>query len=1076
MGVIAEAWTMPTSATFEPKLTFDLTGGSGSRILSGWTDEEITVAATVGDPDADSGLSDLDVVFDQAPWIRIYESEPSKHLISEFRALRAATPLKRPSETVISGPARNGLVEGLAVYPFDWPTQPSKEPDWVFGGENTLPALTLGDLANIKETWELHSTTDPFTITVDTQTTDPMTSPSALVIENRLQALSTVTDVTVRGAGTTTDPWVIVFYNPPNPAAVSASSGTFDQTQAGSLDPKPITVSQYADQRIEPLLHGANYGDPPIEVVTDNLNTGSTWALLVRARSQFCGCQIVQTGVEAGTYQASIPVKPTVDGSYRLVIRDRYEGFVAWTSPSQVPLTAGTYQDLEVPDVPILTTGDYIYRVAVVSADPATHADFYVDWEHARFDRGMPQATPGKIIRLLTEAAQTRDTFTFLELGFTDTHDSAGEPWPTELSFTAFADSDLGHVSDDLHQLNPDPSTGDGYEWDITDTDTPGFTHRYDLWGPNTAGTKIDDWTTPPTLVAGSAPEFDLIRHGPTFSVGLGHGSEGLYSELVDAGIESQIGRFETAFDADGLADPATLTERLQGEFGRQRSNEKAAHAVVHGDDQSVPLRHYGPADEAWWMFPPLLTKEARRVRRVDWQVASPTRYVVSGSKVSSPEAAQAEAVNRYLRELKRRSRRTKPSAQAITGGGSEMTVTVAAADATGAERGRADFVCTGVDDDQVWMAAYASISGSGSGVAGRIKLSSGRFNINGDAVTFSEDVWLQGSGPLNTEVWLVSGTTAITLDGSCDGKISDLSLVGGDNTTVAIHSDGNGDTYLRDIWFFSWGTAWLLESNFSRGTGLRSQSGSIGWLVRAVGDGYRDLTLSGCYTGGTIELPSFVGVSIANNILGGAIIGTDPRDWSIVGNTWIAAFGATTALIELGGAPNTGDSADGSVVVAANTAPDIGIPFVSALQVEGLTCSGNFDSGGGYLVDQCTGFNIAGNTTLRPYLHGIQLIDSDDGAVTSNVIHHPSQLTDSTYDGVNMTTSDRNLVASNLIRSDPTVSARYGVNVVSGDRNVVVGNSLGDPAQYGTDALVDSGTNTQLAYPNDATYGDNFT
>jgi len=40
----------------------------------------------------------------------------------------------------------------------------------------------------------------------------------------------------------------------------------------------------------------------------------------------------------------------------------------------------------------------------------------------------------------------------------------------------------------------------------------------------------------------------------------------------------------------------------------------------------------------------------------------------------------------------------------------------------------------------------------------------------------------------------------------------------------------------------------------------------------------------------------------------------------------------------------------------------------------------------------------------------------------------------------------------------------------------MVVGNDFGDPDGYGTDAFNDTASNTQIFWPADATYGDNFT
>lgn len=68
----------------------------------------------------------------------------------------------------------------------------------------------------------------------------------------------------------------------------------------------------------------------------------------------------------------------------------------------------------------------------------------------------------------------------------------------------------------------------------------------------------------------------------------------------------------------------------------------------------------------------------------------------------------------------------------------------------------------------------------------------------------------------------------------------------------------------------------------------------------------------------------------------------------------------------------------------------------------------------------------------------------------------------------------NRNQVMSN--RFLPGGSADSAVTLNSGECNMVVGNDLGDSGDYATDAIVDNAANTQLFWPNDATYGDNFT
>ncbi|HEY7824594.1 MAG TPA: hypothetical protein VIG24_17260, partial [Acidimicrobiia bacterium] len=321
--------------------------------------------------------------------------------------------------------------------------------------------------------------TDTFTVTVDGDTTEALaTNISASDLEgisetltppgSGLQGLTTVNDVTVQGSGKASDPFVFIFHDPPAVGTVSVtfSAGSFDltQTQEGLFDPSPITQSQFPDQRIDERLHGT-YGEPAIEVVTDPafLNgdfADSEWTLLIRARGQFGGSQLLN-GVEPNQiYQVSIPIRVTVDGRYRLVIRDVSENLIKWTSPKEVPVEAdGEYHVLEVPDVTIPAGTDIANMpIAVVSSDGSEIGNFYADWQHAQFVEGMGAATFTEIVWTLVQSGQARGSFEFIDRDFTDTHDSAGNELVPE-SFTAFAFSNLSNVLADGDAM--------GYKWRV---------------------------------------------------------------------------------------------------------------------------------------------------------------------------------------------------------------------------------------------------------------------------------------------------------------------------------------------------------------------------------------------------------------------------------------------------------------------------------------------------------------------------------------------------------------------------------------------------------------------------------
>jgi hypothetical protein len=110
---------------------------------------------------------------------------------------------------------------------------------------------------------------------------------------------------------------------------------------------------------------------------------------------------------------------------------------------------------------------------------------------------------------------------------------------------------------------------------------------------------------------------------------------------------------------------------------------------------------------------------------------------------------------------------------------------------------------------------------------------------------------------------------------------------------------------------------------------------------------------------------------------------------------------------------------------------------------------------------------------------HGIHITDSDDCQILGAVFDAAAELdAANTYDCVLIDgASDRNRVQGCKFVPAVTNSNRYAVNVAgSGECNIVVGNDLGDSGDYGTDAIGDTASNTQLFWPADATYGDNFT
>jgi hypothetical protein len=157
---------------------------------------------------------------------------------------------------------------------------------------------------------------------------------------------------------------------------------------------------------------------------------------------------------------------------------------------------------------------------------------------------------------------------------------------------------------------------------------------------------------------------------------------------------------------------------------------------------------------------------------------------------------------------------------------------------------------------------------------------------------------------------------------------------------------------------------------------------------------------------------------------------------------------------------------------------PDITLDGCDRVNISAPTSSGGSETL--VLFDGSSKCKLLGGSIVNCQEHAVMLVDSSDCTVQDVTIDGAGGNSNDTYDGVILSgDSDRNLISGiQVVARAVSPLTRYGINVSAStcDCNIVVGNVLGDPADYGTDALNDAGTDTQLFYPNDATYGDNFT
>jgi hypothetical protein len=790
----------------------------------------------------------------------------------------------------------------------------------VFDDPKTLTTDMTANFAGITGTATLTKINDgfdtslnpTFTITVDGDTTAAIAwNANYQTVEQAVTQLTTVDDVLVVGSGTYADPWHITFYVPPIIGVVSttfaAGTAVVVEITAGVSDPSPITQSQAADARKDPHLFGT-YGSPAIEVETNPalLNTGSDWTLRVNATGQFAGSQIWPVRVNpGGLYQASIPVRVTVNGSYRLVIRDQFENLIAWSTPIETPIPAdGAYHVLSISDVQIPDDVDrIIFRIAVVSEPSSTHADFYVDWQHAELLEGMAATTVGAMMQMLLDDAtvdhvsdgllwwedQANPGTTYLDYSsFDDATDSDGAAWAdTELSWSVTRGMTYGQVLDQFaSQL--------GYEWDVRvdPTDPDGGVYLLYVWNPDGQGTDYSAADAPAVNVGQGG-----TRSGPVTKRHVGanrwmvEGDGGVIARAESAASSTAIGLIGDYEPDRSIMDLPTALAAANQRVAFALLAGLAIEVSQVGGVWSTPLRDFGVADTVNVHIPGVIDKSPHRVAAITYTVsngaADSYNVQFSSEQFGSPNpqggvtaqggggagggvstrqfAPVAEGTRRLLAAFKGLDLPVFPSIP-FTGSGT-IPWLVAASDSPDAYKTVAGFQCAGTDDQVTIQTALDIVDVVYSGL---VWLAPGSYSVTSQpsgtpaiAMSFQRLVGL--GGPQGVVISQSdSGKSSPGPIINVVGTLENIAVFSGD--ADAMHIGGTG-SYIRDcVAETDGGTVYAIYS--SGGSEFEIIGGYYTSRIRfdncirfslrhTLFDSGSDLYLSGC-TDAVIDSPRF--------------------------------------------------------------------------------------------------------------------------------------------------------------------------------------------------------------------------
>lgn len=1002
--------------------------------------------------------------------------------------LTQTTPTQDADDPTVEaqGVGPNSLLAYARLEPYDWDGSDDFTPtfpDWIWGGRNLLsnPGFENSVQTSTRYQLTITATGGTYTLSDGTDTTSAISwNASAATIETRLETdIAAISDVLVTPIS---GGFQIEFVNPPfdinltvNPASLTGGTATLAITFFGSYQPTPWTKSQQVSfglAREFGLYDNFRVVGPSTSpsgpVHSGNFSLWINPGPVTSSVTQFAGAQQIVRVSPGGTYQAGIWVYSVTGGDYRLVIRGIDEDLIARVDAT-VP--AATWTLVSISDVVMETADGYqpdqvIFRFA--NTEPSgTPSDFYLD--DAYLEEGLAPTTIGEILRLIYEDAtvdhagrvvwedQANPGNPYLVLNFTDTHDSHGQPWDRSDVRIKFP------MRMNYSQIMAQVSQQFQYEYEVKHN---AGVWEWSVYNPGTLGT---DRSATISLIAGTTETRRLTAVKlPGATNVMIEGSDRVTSRAEDAGLVAALGRIEGAgYQPDAEDLPVAAAAALDRAETLQES-----YQLTFVSPDFVPFIDYQIGDLVRVLDPPL--DQVMRVLDVNMAMTADRQewLVQLGSVVLSGEAAMAQAVGAMLpaSPIHRPAGAFERadaffdggSSLLIGGGGGAPTVVVAASDASDLSKSKADFVCTGTNDERAIQTAVDLLATTG----GKVVLTEGQFSISNTVslpTVSGSAVHLQGLGRAVTRFSRAAGSQFLDVGGFA--VVSDIEFVG--NTTVAVAAAVDAPrVVIRDCAFTVngvvirlGGDGWQIHDNAVVPSGFVPT-----YFVQDL-DGYEGTLVVNNAARGAVDMGDGVLWNVSNNLLLEEVIADGGHEGVIADNAWFASGGQ--------------QEGNGKIVVRN---------FANA------TISGNvipsIGNGAGVLLDTVTKGVVVSNQMESGDI-GIHILDSEAIVVSGN---HAQWCIDANYhvdgstncllvgnvavasDGSNyLVDGDANYLTGNASNATAGFStAAVGYNINSGTGNIYAGNQA--EGTYGTAAYVDNGTSSVNTYPSaGGAQGDNF-
>lgn len=732
----------------------------------------------------------------------------------------------------ISGLGREAMIRDAVVEPWDWDGNAdflSTWPDWIYGGRDIVGPVETTFAPAINSFWIDVGATGTADIDIDIdgggfQSATVAPGDSAFDVETAIEALAYGITADVQGNGTIESPWQVRFLDPVGTYTVATDSSGLaggriysNQNQFGKLTPVGWTQSLIGATTIP---HGVvtdfraslgGGGDPTLPVGCD------AWVVFLGQEWYFPGVQTVRRVIPGGVYTLP-PVWLYAQGAsadLRVVVRDLNENLLAQeeiTVPSNTPtqttgvwtgpaVLGGSGSVIQIPE----GVYEIVYRVGHIGA--GTPPRILVGCPS--MTEGFPASTIGVIVGDLYTDWTTNhaaspfpqsywvhgDGGFYLGLDFDGALDSAGNAWPRDESITIKRGEQFDRV---LAKI-----VGLGYEWRVV----PGAVDGYYLLQIFTAPTLGVDYSAldTPTIRGGRDVTRRALRRWLAKTGALVEGAEQFFSHATDAGARAGWGvssNYQVRLDFEPAPTAVAAVERVSDQLRKTRSLVVNI-ADIGQPTVPIPGRTYVAGDTLRVLDPPLIVDDPERVWSINyardesglnWEVQLGNQSFAdtggagggAGAGKGGASIPVAEGV-RYLleqQEIVRAPQREPLPTPIVTGGGSVPTLVVAAADASTYSKARADFTCTGVNDQDTIQLAINSIAvqqDSQSGdLGGRVWLTEGNFQISvpaTPAIEVKNRITLQGLNPAGTVLWLTADAGGYVVQLRAGAQLKDLSI-----------------------------------------------------------------------------------------------------------------------------------------------------------------------------------------------------------------------------------------------------------------------------------------------------------